>query len=110
MLIRSYPGEDEVDQTETEGCDQSITLAGASLSEHCGTVESFKMLIHVHSNDIAMLTNDVDTTLLQVSAFSDTHHCSIGALTICWAIMTTKLASVARLTRGMVKSWAKRVK
>lgn len=104
MLIGSYPGEDEVDQTKPEGRDQSITLTGASLSEHCGTVEGFKTLIKIRSNEILMLTNDVDTTLLQVSAFSDIHHCSIGALTICWAIMTTKLASVARLTRGMVNS------
>ena len=70
MLIGSYPGEDEVDQTKPEGRDQSITLTGASLSEHCGTVEGFKTLIKIRSNEILMLTNDVDTTLLQVSAFS----------------------------------------
>jgi len=33
-MIQSYPGENEVDQTETERCDQGIALTGTCVPEH----------------------------------------------------------------------------
>jgi hypothetical protein len=63
--VDSYPGEDEVDQSKAETCDQGIALTGASLSEHRGTVEGFKMLVVVASRQYTAteLTDNVDTAL-----------------------------------------------
>jgi hypothetical protein len=86
MYSRSHPGKDEVDQTETEGRDQSITLTSTSLSEHCGTVESFEMLMHVFSIE-NMKSRDLPMMLIphcrKLVTSQNIHHNRDGALTIC---------------------------
>lgn len=61
----SYPGEDKVDQSESEGRDESVALTGSSLPEYCRTVEGFTMSIHVCYDQYGVTkpTDDVDAAL-----------------------------------------------
>ena len=87
-----WPGENEVDQAEAKRCNKCVSLRGACVDEHGAGVER----------------DDVDTAL---GSLASTQGCatSIWRHTICCAIMTVKDAKVARRTRGLVKSWRKRV-
>lgn len=88
--METYPNGREskhkIDQSKSEGSQQRFFFRKAGLREDGGWVEG----------------NDVDSTPEEKSFSGESDH--MTSTYICWAIMTTKEARVARRTRGIVKS------
>ena len=87
----NIPCKDKVHEAKAEGCDKSFPLSGAGIAEDGGRIEG----------------DDIDTTPEEMLAYPNMHS-GHGTFYICCAIITTNEASVALLTRGMVKSCANR--
>ena len=67
-LPSTYPSKDEVDKTKSETGDESVTLAGSSLSEDRGTVEGCSMLgsfATISITQVVRRTDDVNSALYQ---------------------------------------------
>ena len=85
-----WPGEDEVDQSESERGNEGVAFRSISLSENSRTVKGDYV-------DPAHLQGLVLAAITIITLATKTER-------TCCAIITTKLARVARRTRGIVNS------